>query len=422
MHWPTLCPTMMFLSLGPWLPRPSDAPCLPTPVCPHSSSGTPLVGYDRPGPRGSSQRCIYRACRFFDSRDVCFGRSPLGCLLPRPRCGSVPCRRNVVLCLDHRCYVIYFRLFPQDVHGRHPVYPSSLNHPWTLQNNELVRRTLRYVKRLHGYSHKAAKLPVSYAVLRAIFPRLPHWPNVASMSHDDRLFVLASLLGVAGFLRGGEFLFSERSRRPTLLGAALQEEAIESVPTAVVYIARPKNQWWVSAVRVPCFAPSGDQSYDPCHWLRAYRRLSSVRLTNASPALQCSSGAPLSRDTMVRRTSTLASAAGIQVLAGDGTVAPVRASSWRAGAVRSATDAGVSDGIIMALGRWRSIAWERYLLHSVSSLQGAARAMWSAPGDELHGRLRVAESRAQIVEYGNLEEDVENDLRLRMRGHRQAMG
>lgn len=296
------------------------------------------------------------------------------------------------------------------------------NYPWTLQKNELVRRTLRYVKRLHGYSHKAAKHPVSYAVLRAIFPRLHHWPSANLMSHDDRLFVLASLLGVAGFLRGGEFLVSERSCRPTLLGADLQIETVHSVPTAVVYIARPKNQWWESAVRVPCFAPSADPCFDPCHWLRVYRRLSSVRLTNAAPALQCTSGAPLSRDVMVRRTSALASAAGIQVLAGDGTVAPVRASSWRAGAVRSAIDAGVSDGIIMALGRWRSIAWERYLLHSVSRLQGAARAMWSAPGDELHGRLRVAESRAQIVEYGGLEEDVESDLRSRMRGHRQAMG
>lgn len=259
---------------------------------------------------------------------------------------------------------------------------------WTLSGNELLRRTIRYVRRVHGEPQKAAKLPVTYAVLRTILPLLPGWPRCDMMSHDDRLFAVASIIGVAGFLRGGEFLTQPRSSREVLSGANVAIELVNGAPVVVVYVPRPKNQWWESAVRVPCFSADPDGLMDPCRLLRDYRRLSPVRLRNADAALRKSNGATLDRDFMVKMTARLTAQAGITVLGPNGQAAPVKASSWRAGAVRSAIDGNVSDAMIMAMGRWRSIAWERYLLHSVTSLQNASRAMWSGG----HGGSRVVAS------------------------------
>ena len=41
-------------------------------------------------------------------------------------------------------------------------------------------------------------------------------------------------------------------------------------------------------------------------------------------------------------------------------------------------DANIPSPIIMAMGRWRSIAWESYVLHDTSDLQRAMQSMWSA--------------------------------------------
>ena len=54
----------------------------------------------------------------------------------------------------------------------------------------------------------------------------------------------------------------------------------------------------------------------------------------------------------------------------------VKAASCRAGGVRSAMDAGISQPLIMAMGRWRSLAWDNYVLHNASDLQSSMEAMW----------------------------------------------
>ena len=69
---------------------------------------------------------------------------------------------------------------------------------------------------------------------------------------------------------------------------------------------------------------------------------------------------------------------------------PVKAASWRAGGVRSALDASVSGPVIMALGRWRSNAWESYLMQTTSDLKGAQLAMWS-PLQAVATTLRVGD-------------------------------
>lgn len=300
-------------------------------------------------------------------------------------------------------------------------YTQVLNgHPWTLRGDELVRRTIRYVTRLHGSPQKGAKLPVTYAVLRSILPLLRGWPTPSCMSHDDLVFALASLIGVSGFLRGGEFLTSPKSVRPVLTGADVVLERIHGVLEVVVFVPRPKNQWWEPSVRVPCFSADPGGVFDARVLLRAYRQRSRVSLRNSDPAFRRSNGATLCRDFMVSKTSQLAERAGIAVMGPDGRAAPVKASSWRAGAVRSAIEGEVSDAMIMAMGRWRSIAWERYLMHSVASLQGASRAMWRAGrggSSRVVSGFRSSEFVSSVPEEQEVEEEVS-----RLLVNRRAMG
>ena len=58
---------------------------------------------------------------------------------------------------------------------------------------------------------------------------------------------------------------------------------------------------------------------------------------------------------------------------------PIKASSWRSGAVCSAVAAGVSEAHIRALGRWTSDAWRSYLLQAPLDLHGSAGSMWRGP-------------------------------------------
>ena len=81
---------------------------------------------------------------------------------------------------------------------------------------------------------------------------------------------------------------------------------------------------------------------------------------------------------MIKKTSGLLGLAGISFVTPEGVPVKTMASSWRAGGVKSAKDAGLSDGTIMAQGRWSSIAWTNYSFASISGLQAASGAMWSA--------------------------------------------
>ena len=101
---------------------------------------------------------------------------------------------------------------------------------------------------------------------------------------------------------------------------------------------------------------------------------------------------------MVSRTVVLMQLADVQFTDATGKIIPVKAASWRAGGVRSALDAGLSEQMIMRLGRWRSIAWTNYMLQSISDVQGAARSMWCVShAVESGGALLVGEMRPASV-------------------------
>ena len=94
---------------------------------------------------------------------------------------------------------------------------------------------------------------------------------------------------------------------------------------------------------------------------------------------------------MVALTSRLVEEAGISFVDAAGKPLRDKASSWRAGGVRSALDANVSDAVIMVLGRWKSVAWTRYAQASYHDLQGVSSSMWSAAASPSSPLRRVEE-------------------------------
>ena len=243
---------------------------------------------------------------------------------------------------------------------------------WTLSGNEMVRRMRRFVKRRFPAAGKRLKFPLSISVLKSIFPLMPGWPNWSIMAHDDLMIIAAATIAVCAFLRGGEFLVYPGSRR-----GVLKFEDVFTAPTASgqsvhVQIRQPKNMWWLSYALAQCFDPGGaDLNFGPVVALVNYHKYSGVPFSPEGPAFVMACGAPLGRDFFVARISALLCMANIEFRDSEGNLAKVLATSCRAGGVRSALDAKIDVATIQLLGRWRSMAWSSYALHSTSSLQTA---------------------------------------------------
>jgi hypothetical protein len=251
-----------------------------------------------------------------------------------------------------------------------------LGHGWHLAGNEMVRRSLRYLKRKYPAKPKALKLPVTVAILSRILPLLAGWPDMAAMSPDDRTFACASVTAVAGFLRGGEFLASRKSVRPVLAAKDMAVKLIDGRRALVVSIPQPKAAWWMTHQSVPCFQITPDDTFCPVRLWEEY----SARCPGFSPKGPAFilRGKPLTRDYMVSRTGALMVIAQVSFVDRSGAPMCVKAASWRSGGACSATSAGVPVPYIMILGRWSSSAWENYILQAPLCLQGSARSMWAA--------------------------------------------
>ena len=264
-------------------------------------------------------------------------------------------------------------------------------HGWPLENDLLVQRTLRYLRKTYPVEAKGRKVPVTVAVLKLILRSLPHWPDMARMSPEDRVFAVASVFGVAGFLRASEFLASSK-RKARLLKSDVSVRRVSGRCAVVLRIMQPKTQKWLLAASVPVFEHSEDDEFCPVRLWRAFTALRGVSLPS-DHALSLG-GKAITRDFMVVKTTGLMAAAGVSFVDSDGASMNMKASSWRAGAASSARLMGVPDRDIMALGRWSSKAWEAYVMQLPPCLEGSARSIWAmgplVPAPRSSG-LQVAE-------------------------------
>ena len=191
---------------------------------------------------------------------------------------------------------------------------------------------MRYVKRKYGVAGKALKVPISIGTLHKMSLQIPGWPTPTRMKHNDMVFVAASIIATIGFLRGGEFLFTESPGRPLLRHCDVSIAGGNDDPSTVsVCVAQLKARWWLQSVTVPCFDPGISCPVRPCFWLNAYRRLSLVALSASGPAFVLIDGSPLSKSWMLARTNALLLRAGIKLADETGRPVHAKASSWRAG-------------------------------------------------------------------------------------------
>jgi hypothetical protein len=129
--------------------------------------------------------------------------------------------------------------------------------PWPMKGNELLRRTTRYVKHRYPTKEKGLKIPVTLSLLLRLANHIPGWPNLDTMHYDDLLFLAASTIAVACFLRGGEFLWDKRSERAMLLQSHITLKQIANIDSLVVSVEQPKTRMDLAAVDVPCFSNGG---------------------------------------------------------------------------------------------------------------------------------------------------------------------
>jgi hypothetical protein len=248
-------------------------------------------------------------------------------------------------------------------------------HDWRMTGNEALRRTMRFLRKKHPVDVKGRKVPITVGVVRAILALLPGWPNMAKMSEEDRVFAAATVIGVSGFLRGGEFLASAKSERAVLATGDIVVRRIGGLMALVVAVRQPKTKWWLKSVAVPCFENTSDDDLCPVRLWHEYLARRGPNKTSG-PAFVLK-GKPLSRNFMVAKTTKLMFLANISFVDNNGVRMDVHAASWRSGAVCSAVKAGVAVPHIMAFGRWTSEAWMNYLLQAPPDLQESARSMWA---------------------------------------------
>jgi hypothetical protein len=307
---------------------------------------------------------------------------------------------DVASCLSYSTILSY-------ISGIKFCVPTFSGERWSLDGNVMVKQATRYVRKKYGSSGKGAKFPICLKAIRRFLPLLPGWPDGRLMSHDDNLFACATLIATMAFLRGGEFLWSTKSTRPMLRGAHLIVRMVMGAPIVVVLVQVPKNCWWEEHLEALCFPLAGRGEFCPLRRLAAYRSNSVVELDAGQPAFRLANGKPLSRDWMVNRTASLLQAADMNKIDSLGQPVDVRASSWRAGGVRSATDANLAEPIIMALGRWKSAAWSSYVLYGVDDLKKAAASMWREAQAVSHGGAEAMQPRVENTHHGYAGLDVE---------------
>jgi hypothetical protein len=230
-------------------------------------------------------------------------------------------------------------------------------------------------------------MPISLRLFGLMCKHIVGYPLPTYMSHDDRMFVAASLVAITGFLRGGEFLTSPSSGRPILRHRDVCIESSDGVRCVKVNVARPKARWWLIDSEVYCSDFDTHAWCNPSVWMTCYRHYSACLLPDDGAAFRLEDGTPLSKPWMLARTCALIEMTGVESVDETGKLVPVKASSWRSGGVASAKEAGLDEGIIREMGRWSSSAWTSYLFTSRADLRVAAKAMWRASTLEA-GHLR----------------------------------
>lgn len=128
---------------------------------------------------------------------------------------------------------------------------------WHLNEDVLVKMTLRAIGVRTPSSNKLQKAPLSLDTILQCCKVMPGWPVLSSLCYDDLLWVTASVIAFFAALRGGEFFVRQGSSRPVLLRSMLTVERNTRSRYICVNVPTPKTDQRRSS------EPAGHGSWAP---------------------------------------------------------------------------------------------------------------------------------------------------------------
>ena len=303
--------------------------------------GRALVEYVEPGTRATYDRATWTYVTFCQSRDV----------NPWP-----VTRWSFCLWMWNQALWIAMSSLTKVYMGAVKSSQLARGEPWTLDRDPMVRRVVIALKKKWGMPSKAKTAAMSLKVIWALAQRIPGFPRAAAMSHDDRLWLFASVLGCLGLLRGGEFLVSAKQSRPVLKGKEIViEEMVAGKMAVIVRVPKPKARWWEPHMPVTIFGLPGTP-LDVVRLCKDYRELSLVALRPLDPALRRSNGDALSKSWMFAETERKLFNASMLFRDELGRAMRIGAKAWRYGGSASHDAAAVAPKVKQAHGRWLTSA------------------------------------------------------------------
>jgi hypothetical protein len=234
-------------------------------------------------------------------------------------------------------------------------YQLSIGLPWPILSWYKLKQCLRFLRKKYGYASPGVKRPITVSMVNA-------FASIADLSrHEDRLFLAASSMAVYSFWRAGEF--TSRIGCPHRL---LQRHFSWSPgrKSCKVLLGPTKTKLWCMDTTTTTFHTGARISPTACmtqYFNGTPRHLRSPDL----PLFVQLDGSAVSLEWMKLKTASFLTALNLDSGSFTG-------SSWRCGGAVSAREAGISDSVIMSMGRWRSSAYLAYLPVSEENLAEAS--------------------------------------------------
>ena len=204
-------------------------------------------------------------------------------------------------------------------------------------------------------------LPISPSILRLLYQC---WSN-RSNKYDISCLWAACCIGFFGFLRSGEFTcHSWAAYAPSMLSLGDIQIDNRDNPT-IIHLTLRHSKTDIFGAGVVIHLGRTHDTLCPVSALLSYL---AIRPPTPGPLFLLELGAPLSRITLVTSICQALASTGLDVSRFSG-------HSFRIGAATAASQAGLSDSTIKALGRWKSGAFNRYLKPPVHSIAAHSKAL-----------------------------------------------
>lgn len=285
------------------------------------------------------------------------------------------------------------------------IKPATLNQyvaavaAWRAEQNLEPRVVTGFLKRtIDGYERElseagvagvrqhAPREPITLAMLNAV-----HSVLRVDTAYEDSLFFAASVVGVYGFLRGGEFLVTERDARKA--ARRLLRVGHASISAAAVLLTIPISKTDQLAKGVVRRLPAQAGVVCPVKALSSYLELRRQKFGADSfkqddPLFVNGEGQALTRPMYLNMLRNILTALGLDAEQ----VSRFTTHSLRRGGAQSLADAGAAVDDIKFQGRWKSGAYTAYLrpgsaaearLSSAFSAAAAAASDCSAAAAQL---------------------------------------